>query len=242
MTWFVMVYPHHTELPKDHSEHLRVPTCEPSEREFQEYLWKKGWGVRWEKGFSLLGGEAEGLWWQMWPAQEKQTNKQRWPHKSHDRGRTFWKHDWTKFRGNSLASKMDFRMITYLLGCLLLGWLSLFHHFPPPPSHSPQQIFTRSLLYADCGGGLGKRERWLEKPWKARSNSESKSTDDKTENSAVINNLKAPNLEKQILYCFVNICWIAEWGSVLWQPLSWEGTGDPKISKTQPHAFRVPAP
>lgn len=29
-------------------------------------------------------------------------------------------------------------------------------------------------------------------------------------NSSVINKLKSPNLEKQILYCLVNICGIAE--------------------------------
>lgn len=144
--------------------------CVPSEHDFQEYLWKKGRRVEREEE------EAEVLWWQMCPAQKR---SQRWPQEPVQR-RDFLE-TWLdkSLRENSLTSKMDLRMITYPLCCLLWSCLSssFFLLLLLLPS---KYLLGAYCMQTSEQAGKGERDDW-EKPWKTRSDSGSKSADDKTE-------------------------------------------------------------
>lgn len=59
----------------------------------------------------MIGGAAEGLWGQVWPAQEKTPNVN---DKSHHTGCSCPKDVWVVAAENPLVSKMGLRVITYL--------------------------------------------------------------------------------------------------------------------------------
>lgn len=125
---------------------------------------------------------------------------------------------------------MEFRMITYPLCCLTLGRLSsaIFLLLLLP---------NKYFLVANCVLNTRTGEREDCKKHKSRGLIQSPKVQmtKQRKNSAVINKLKAPNLEKQILHCLANICWVAEWRSIVCQPLCWENTtGSTKINETQP--------
>lgn len=117
-------------------------------------------------------------------------------------------------------------LVTYPLCCLLLSFFPL--PCPPPPHPHPQQIFAECLLYAESWGWLGKeRGSDCRKPQRqGPTPSPRVQMTKQRKNPSVINKLKIPNLEKQILCCLVNICGVAERGS------------SPKITKAQPFPSR----
>lgn len=103
----------------------------------------------------------------------------------------------------------------------------------PPPAPAPPTTPNKYLLSAYCMqntgvGWEGERGSDCRKPQRQGPTPSPKVQMTKQrKNPSVINKLKIPNLEKQILCCLVNICGVAERGS------------SPKITKAQPFPSRI---
>ena len=116
--------------------------------------------------------------------------------------------------------------VTYLLCCLLSTFFPLFSL--PPPRPTPNKYLLSAYCMQNPGVGWG-RERGSDcrKPQRQGPTlSPRVQMTKQRKNPSVINKLKIPNLEKQILCCLVNICGVAERGS------------SPKITKAQPFPSR----
>ena len=100
---------------------------------------------------------------------------------------------------------------------------------PPPPPTTPNKYLLTAYCMHNTGVGWGgQRGSDCRKPQRQGPTPSPKVQMTKQrKNPSVINKLKIPNLEKQILCCLVNICGVAERGS------------SPKITKAQPFPSRI---